>query len=171
MKEGRDSANGAMPGEGQRSDRVLLLECNIDDMTGEELGYSLQTILDAGALDAWFAPIYMKKNRPATLLSVLVRPEQGDSMRGLLLRETSTLGVRWRRLEREIAERRIENVSTPWGPVQCKLKVLGGRVLSAKPEFEDCARIAREHQLPLAQVLGVCRAACEGFVTTETFGS
>lgn len=164
--ESRCADEATLDDERSRSDQVLLLECNIDDMTGEELGFALQTILDAGALDAWFAPIYMKKNRPATLLSVLVRTEQGASMRRLLLRGTSTLGVRWRNLDREIAERRTETVSTPWGDIFCKLKVLGGRVVSAKPEYDDCARIARQHELPLARVVGACRAACEGLVTT-----
>ena len=154
-----------MNAEDSSSDEVLLLECNLDDMTGEELGHALGTILSAGALDAWFAPIYMKKNRPATLLSVLVRPEQGYAMRRLLLEETSTLGVRWRRFAREIAQRRVEVAQTPWGEVRCKLKILDGHVVSAKPEYEDCSRFAQQNGLSFTRVLDVCRQECTRFVT------
>ena len=130
-------------------DQVVVLQCNIDDMTGEELGFALERALDEGALDAWFTPIYMKKNRPAVVFSVLCRAGEGPRFRDLLLRETSTLGVRWQAMERQIAERRVEHVDTPWGSVSCKLKLLAGRVISAKPEFQDCASLARQHGVPL----------------------
>lgn len=133
-------------------DEVLLLECNLDDMTAEALGFVLERLLAVGALDAWFTPITMKKSRPGTLLSVLCKPEDGPMLRELLLRETTTLGVRWQRLQREVAGREVDQVETPWGIVRRKLKVLGGRVVSVKPEFEDCARLAREHQIPLQWV-------------------
>lgn len=140
-------------------DRIVLLECNIDDMTGEALGYALETILAAGALDAWFTPIYMKKNRPGTLLSVLCAEERGDEMRLLVLRETTTLGVRWRTMDRQIAERRSAGVETPYGPVAVKVKIVDGRALSAKPEYEDCAALARRSGVPLEDVLAAARAA------------
>jgi pyridinium-3,5-bisthiocarboxylic acid mononucleotide nickel chelatase len=141
----------ALPGE--RADEVMLLECNLDDMTPEALGYALERVLAAGALDAWFTPIYMKKNRPATLLAVLCRPEDGAALRGLLLRETTTLGVRYQTLQREVAERRSDAVQTPWGRVRRKLKLLGGRIVSVKPEYDDCARLAREQGVPLQEVM------------------
>ena len=140
-------------------DEVLLLECNLDDMTGEALGFALERVLAAGALDAWFTPIYMKKNRPATLLSVLCRPQDGPQLRELLLRETTTLGVRWQPMRRRIAQRQTDQVRISWGLVRRKLKVLDGRVVSVKPEYDDCARLAREHRVPLEQVLEAARSA------------
>ncbi len=121
-------------------------------MTGEELGFALEHILEQGALDVWFSPIYMKKNRPAVVLSVLCRAGEGPKFRDLLLRETSTLGVRWQAMQREIAQRRIERVDTPWGQVSCKVKILDGRVVTAKPEFQECAALARQHDVPLRRV-------------------
>ncbi|MFP3897322.1 MAG: nickel insertion protein [Anaerolineales bacterium] len=140
-------------------DRVVLLQCNIDDMTGEQLGFALERILEQGALDVWFAPIYMKKNRPAVVFSVLCRAGKGPKFRDLLLRETSTLGVRWQVMEREIAQRRIERVDIPWGTVGCKVKILCGRVVSAKPEFQECAELAREYDVPLRCVMEAAERA------------
>ena len=138
-------------------DQVVLLECNLDDMTGEALAYALERLLDAGALDAWFTPIIMKKGRPAVVLSVLCRPDDAPALRQRILHETTTLGVRWRLMEREIAERSTDRVDTPWGPVRRKLKRLGGQVVSVKPEYEDCARLAREQGVPLQDVIDRAR--------------
>jgi uncharacterized protein (DUF111 family) len=135
------------------SDEVHLLECNLDDMTAEGMAFAMDRLLAAGALDVWFTPIYMKKNRPGTMLSVLCRPGEGPALRDLLLQETSTLGVRWQSLRRQIVERQMDEVMTPWGLVKRKLKLLHGHVVSAKPEYDDCARLAREHGLPLHQVV------------------
>jgi hypothetical protein len=134
------------------TEQVVQLECNLDDMTGEELGFVLEQLLAAGALDAWFTPIYMKKSRPAVLLGALCRPEHGEALRDLLLKETTTLGVRWQTMERQIAERRHQAVETPWGVVRCKIKIVQGAEVSVKPEYEDCARLARENGLSLRQV-------------------
>ncbi|HHX65493.1 MAG TPA: LarC family nickel insertion protein [Chloroflexi bacterium] len=142
-------------------DEVALLECNLDDMTGEELGFVLERLMNEGALDVWFTPIYMKKNRPATLLSVLCRPEDGPRLRGWLLRETSTLGVRWQALRRQIADRRTVGAETAWGVVRCKVKIVDGQVVGVKPEFDDCARLAREHGVPLRDVSAAARRIAE----------
>lgn len=128
-------------------------------MTAEALSYAMERLLAAGALDVWFAPIYMKKNRPGTMLSVLCRPEDGPALRLLLLQETTTLGVRWQTLARQIAERQEDQVMTPWGMVRRKSKLVDGRVISIKPEYEDCARLAREYGLPLNQVVEAARQA------------
>lgn len=143
----------------EHDDQALLLECNLDDMTPEALGPLLERLLQVGALDAWFTPIYMKKNRPATLLACLCKPGDGARLRELILRETTTLGVRWSPLQRRVAGRAFDEVSTPWGLVHRKLKILAGRVVSAKPEFEDCARLAREHGVPVWQVLEAAQRA------------
>ena len=138
-------------------DRVVLLECNLDDITGEELGFVLERVMAQGALDVWFTPIYMKKTRPATMLSVLCRPEDGAVLRQLLLQETTTLGVRWQPWQREIAQRETDQVQTPWGLVRRKLKRLSGRLISIKPEYDDCARLAREHGVPLHKIIEAAR--------------
>ncbi|MHB0856027.1 MAG: nickel pincer cofactor biosynthesis protein LarC2 [Anaerolineae bacterium] len=138
---------------GDRFDEVILLECNLDDMTPEALGYTLERVLAEGALDVWFTPIQMKKDRPATLLSVLCRPAQAQALREMILRETTTLGVRWQTMSRQIAERDTDEVETPWGSVRRKLKLLNGQMVAAKPEYEDCARLAREHGVPIQDVM------------------
>jgi len=137
--------------------QVLLLECNVDDMSGEALAYALERLLEAGALDAWFTPIYAKKNRPAVLLSVLCRLQDGASITERLLTETTTLGVRTRQVDRVICERQSLTTQTPWGAVRCKVKLLAGRALSVKPEYEDCARLARLHDVRLEAVIDQAR--------------
>jgi uncharacterized protein (TIGR00299 family) protein len=147
------------PARGGR-DQVVLLECNLDDTTGEALGYAMERLFDAGALDVWFAPVQMKKNRPGTVLSVLVRPDQAEAVAQVVMRETSTLGLRMSPpLERIVAERRVRQVETPWGGVRVKEKWLTGERTGISPEFEDCARIAREQSLPLSHVWEVVMSA------------
>ncbi len=141
------------------AEQVLLLECNLDDTTGEALGYAMEQLLATGALDVWFTPIQMKKNRPGVILSVLCRPTDGPLLRQLMLQETTTLGVRWQTLHRQIAERRTDTVQTVWGTVRRKLKILQGRVVSVKPEYDDCARLAREHHVPLQDIVQAAQRA------------
>jgi uncharacterized protein (TIGR00299 family) protein len=150
-------------GEGGRGyDHVMLLECNLDDATGETLGYAMEQLFAAGALDVWFTPIQMKKNRPATILSVLVHPEQVESVAQVVLRETSTLGLRLSPpLERIVVERRVREVETPWGQVRVKEKWLAGERTAISPEYEDCARIARAQSIPLHQVFDAARKAAQ----------
>jgi len=145
---------------GKPCDQVVLLECNLDNATGETLGYALERLFAAGALDVWFTPVQMKKNRAGTLLSALVRPDQVESVAQVFLRETPTLGLRLSPpLERIVAERRLREVETPWGKVQVKEKWLAGERISISPEYEDCARIARAQGIPLQQVFEVVREA------------
>ncbi len=131
---------------------VYLLECNLDDATGEVLGYAMERLFAAGALDVWFTPVQMKKNRPGVVLSALARSEQADALAAVILRETPTLGVRVRPVARAVADRREREVETPWGRVRVKEKWLDGRKVAASPEYEDCARIARERGIPLQDV-------------------
>ncbi|MCR4406550.1 MAG: nickel pincer cofactor biosynthesis protein LarC [Anaerolineae bacterium] len=140
------------------ADQVVLLECNLDDITGEALGYMMERLFAAGALDVWFTPIYMKKNRPATMLSVLAPAGEAETLGLVLLRETPTLGLRMTPpLHRWKTGRQIQEVQTPWGIVRVKKKLLGDEVISAAPEYEDCARIAREHGVPLTEVYVAAR--------------
>lgn len=138
--------------EAERSERVVLLACNLDDMTGEELGDVLERMLALGALDAWHTPIVMKKSRPAVEFSVLCRPEQAHALRLALLTHTSTLGVRWQEFERLACGRRVVTVDTPWGAVRCKVKLLDGRVLGVKAEYDDCALASMRHSITLREV-------------------
>jgi uncharacterized protein (TIGR00299 family) protein len=155
-------------GEKGRSDQVVLLECNLDDVTGETLGYTMEQLFIAGALDVWFTPIQMKKNRPAVVLSALVHSEQADSMAQIILRETSTLGLRTLPMERIVAERHIREVETLWGRVRVKEKWLAGERIAISPEYEDCARIARAQSIPLHQVFDAAKKAATGFEPAPT---
>jgi uncharacterized protein (TIGR00299 family) protein len=131
---------------------VVQLEANLDDETGERLAYLVERLLDAGALDAWLTPIQMKKGRPATLLGVLASTAEAGALEDLILRESSSLGVRRRALTRTVLPRQTETVSTPWGAVQVKVASRPDGRLTRAPEYEDCARLAREAGVPLRAV-------------------
>jgi pyridinium-3,5-bisthiocarboxylic acid mononucleotide nickel chelatase len=140
---------------------LVELRANLDDATGEQLAYAAERLLAAGALDSWAAPIVMKKGRPAVQLACLARPEQRDALAALLLRETPTLGVRWSPVERLAAGRDRVQAATPWGPVHVKRKLLDGQVAGAAPEYEECAALARTHDVPLAEVYAAALRAIE----------
>jgi uncharacterized protein (TIGR00299 family) protein len=131
---------------------LVLLETNIDDQPAEQLAYTLEQLMALGALDAWLAPIVMKKGRAATLLAALVPADLEDAAVALILRETTTLGVRRRAVERHVADREVASVETRWGSVRLKRKRWRGEQLGAAPEYEDCARLAREHHVALRDV-------------------
>jgi uncharacterized protein (TIGR00299 family) protein len=130
----------------------VLLETNIDDQPAEQIAYAVERLFELGALDAWLTPIQMKKGRAALLLAALVPAELEGSAVALIMRETTTLGVRRRPVERYICEREIVTVATPLGAVRIKRKCWDGQELGAAPEYEDCARLARQHNLPLHEV-------------------
>jgi uncharacterized protein (TIGR00299 family) protein len=134
------------------TDNPVLLETNIDDQPAEQLAYVVERLFELGALDAWLAPIQMKKGRAATLLSALVPDTLEDAAVALLMRETTTLGVRRRAVERHVCERQVSVVHTPLGDIRVKRKRWRGEDLGAAPEYEDCARLARAHGLPLREV-------------------
>jgi uncharacterized protein (TIGR00299 family) protein len=144
------------------SDLVVELTCNVDDSTAEVLGYAMERLLGEGALDVWFTPIQMKKNRPATQLSVLASPIDADRLACLLLRETTTLGVRQRVVSRSKAEREVRSVQTPWGEVRIKVKILDGRPVTASPEYDDCVELAARAGVPLMAVMEASWAAAKG---------
>jgi len=131
---------------------IVLLETNLDDVTGEILGYTQERLFTLGALDVWNTPIQMKKNRPGVILSVLVPQDLESAAVELILRETPTLGVRTRLVERYAADRHILPVETTFGVVNVKVKSLEGKRVSASPEFEECRRIALEKGLPFQEV-------------------
>lgn len=141
--------------------RLRLIETNIDDMSAELLAYAQESLLAAGAADVWFTPIQMKKGRPATMLSVLCAEAQEAELVQLLLRETSTLGVRVRDVGRYEAEREVFEFESSLGPAAVKVKRLPGQPPAAAPEYEVCRRIAQERGMPLAEVYRVVQAEAE----------
>ena len=142
----------AMLGEMEDAgDSVLQLECNVDDMTAEELGFAMETILAAGALEVYTVPVGMKKSRPGTLLSVLCHEDQKEKLVRVIFQNTTTIGVREHSCSRYTLKRSFETVQTPYGEVQKKISS-GYGVTREKYEYEDLARIAREQGISLAEV-------------------
>jgi uncharacterized protein (TIGR00299 family) protein len=135
-----------------QSDHAWVLETNLDDLPAEVIGYCYDLLLAAGALDVFSTPVFMKKNRPGVLLTVLAPEARVPALEEILFRETSTLGVRRYRVSRHKLQRRPCTVTTPWGPVQGKLGWLEGRAPVFAPEYEDCARVARQHGVALREV-------------------
>jgi len=135
--------------------RARLLQCNIDDMTAEMLGGAMDALMEHGAMDVHFTPIQMKKNRPATCLSLLCGVEDEERFKLMLFRHTTTLGVKSFALEKTELERSFERIETPLGPVTIKNAILDGKVIRSKPEFGDCQALARQHGLSLGEVYAV----------------
>lgn len=137
-------------------DQSVLLETNIDNMNPEVFGYLSERLFEAGAKDAYLTPIFMKKGRPGTLLCVITDEAVIDSMLDIIFRETTTLGVRISRVSRRKVQRESGTVGTEFGPVRVKVAHVGGYLRFA-PEYEDCARIARERGIPLLSVYDIVR--------------
>ena len=146
---------------GVQVESIVQLSTHLDNITGEELGYVMERLLEAGALDVSFQPIQMKKNRPATHLRVLCRPEDTALLERLLFSETPTLGVRLETLERHALPRRTRSVQTPWGTVRLKVATLPDGRTRPVPEYEDCRRLAEEHGIPLREVAQAALRAAE----------
>ena len=149
-----DPSGQPVPPVARWQDNVVLLETNLDDATGEQLGFAMERLFEAGALDVWYTPIQMKKNRPGVLLSALGPAALESKLAEVFLRDTPTLGVRVRPVGRYVAERDIVTVETEYGPMRLKRKWLGGEVVSAAPEYEDLAAAARASRIGLQGVAG-----------------
>ncbi len=142
-----------------QAEGLWVLEANLDDSTPQLLGYLVEHVLGKGALDAWVVPATMKKGRPGHVLGVLVEGGAKETMVETLMRESTTLGVRSYRVERQALERDWVEVETPWGRVRVKRGVRNGVVLNAHPEFEDCREVAEAAGVPLKQVMAAALAA------------
>ena len=136
--------------EGGR-EQVTRLECNLDDITGEEVGFAMDQIMKAGAWDVYTQPIGMKKSRPGILFSVICRPEDADRMAALIMKHTTTLGVRRQDMSRYVLERSIRTVETAYGPVRVKT-ASGMGVEKSKAEYDDLAALAAEHDVSLSTI-------------------
>ena len=135
------------------NERVLVLACAVDDMTPQVIAHVMERALEDGALDVMCAPVVMKKGRMGSLLTVLCRPERREALEELLLRETTTLGIRVREEDRVILQRRFIEVETTFGSIRVKIGSRNGEDLNLMPEYEDCVHAARQHDVPLKQVI------------------
>jgi uncharacterized protein (TIGR00299 family) protein len=158
---GRPNVLRILVGEEQSgsSDRVLVLEAEVDDMSPQLFGPLLDRLLAAGALDAYFTAIQMKKGRPGVLVTVLAEPAQREAVEAILFCETTTLGVRRQEWERTVLEREVVPVATVYGTIGVKLARRGGRIVNAQPEFDDCQRAAATHAVPVKEVWAAALAA------------
>lgn len=143
---------GEVVGSQLQIETLRVIACNIDDMTPQWYGPLMEKLLEAQALDVWLTPVQMKKNRPGTVIEVLCRAPQAEAVRVLLLRHSTTLGVREYAVSRYSLERYIETVETPFGSVRVKVAKLPGGGSKAAPEHDDCVARASEHQVSVREV-------------------
>ena len=137
--------------DGTAREKIAKLECNLDDMTGEDIAYACERLFAVGARDVYTVPVGMKKGRPGVLLCCVCLPGDAEKIAGEMLKHTTTLGVRRQDMDRYVLERRVRETETPFGTVRVK-EARGGGVRREKPEFEDLAGIARETGKPLAEI-------------------
>jgi hypothetical protein len=145
-----------------RREEIVVLEANLDDLSPQFLAAALEAVLAAGALDAWVAPVTMKKGRPGHLFGALVEDRARDAVEGVLFRETSTLGIRATRVTRTALSREILEVETDYGSVHVKIGRLDGRIVNVAPEFEDCRGRAIERGVAVKEVAAAALAAFRG---------
>jgi len=131
---------------------VVKIECEIDDMNPQWFGPASDRLFEAGALDVFLTAVQMKKGRPGTLVTVLAPDARRSAICDVLFRDTTTLGVRFERMQRETLDRRWESVDTPGGPIRVKVSSRRGEILNAVPEFEDCLQVSTRTERPLKQV-------------------
>ena len=139
-------------GSDAEQDQALLLECNLDDMTGELVAYTTGKLLKTGALDVWTTPVFMKKQRPGIVLSCLCREADRDSLLQVLFAETTTFGVREQLVNRTVLRREFSTVETPYGPIRVKEGRCCGKVVTRSPEWEDCRAAAEKAGVPAKEV-------------------
>jgi pyridinium-3,5-bisthiocarboxylic acid mononucleotide nickel chelatase len=142
-----------------QTERVTVVECEIDDMNPQIFGVVMDQLYAAGALEVFYTPVQMKKNRPGTLLTVIAAPERLGQISDIIFRETTTIGLRHSEVARECLDREIVTVETPAGAIRFKIARRGGRVLNAVPEFEDCARVAAAKNLSVKEVQALAVSA------------
>jgi uncharacterized protein (TIGR00299 family) protein len=162
---GETAATGELTGV--ETDQVWILETNLDDLSAEVIGYCYDSLFAAGAVDVWTAPIFMKKNRPGVMLSVLAPESAMNAVEEVLFRETSTLGVRRYPAQRHKLHREARTVTTPFGPVKGKLAWREGHPPIFSPEYDDCARIARENGIALKNVIAAAERAYDDTVSAK----
>ncbi|MBN2562828.1 MAG: nickel pincer cofactor biosynthesis protein LarC [Phycisphaerae bacterium] len=156
---GEATADVGQVDDGTRADEVVIIEANLDDATGEQIGHAFEALFAAGALDVFTTPIMMKKNRPGVLLSALAPLERQQACEDVFFAETTTFGVRRHACTRRKLARSTETVSTRFGEIRVKVGRRGARGLTAAPEYEDCAQAGREHRVALREVISAAQQA------------
>jgi uncharacterized protein (TIGR00299 family) protein len=139
--------------------QVVVLECEIDDMNPQIFGALMDQLYAAGALEVFYSAVQMKKNRPGTLMTIVAKPEQRETMTDIVFRESTTIGVRYQELSRECLDREMVTVATPLGPVRFKVARRRGRVLNAQPEFDDLAKLSQERGIPIKDLQALAHKA------------
>jgi hypothetical protein len=140
-------------------ERILSIECEIDDMNPQIFGVVMDRLYGAGALEVFYTSVQMKKNRPGTLLTIIGRPEQREALSAIVFRETTTIGLRYQEMDRECLDRESVRLDTPVGPVRFKVARRQGEIVNAAPEFDDCTRLAAEQGLSVKEVQAIATRA------------
>ena len=156
---GEGSAIQALEPSAPQAHRVVVLECEIDDMNPQIFGALMDRLYAAGALEVFYSAVQMKKNRPGTLMTIVATPEQRETMTEMVFRESTTIGVRYQELSRECLDREMVTVATPLGLVRFKVARRRGRVLNAQPEFDDLAKLSQERGIPIKDVQALAHKA------------
>lgn len=156
--------------EKSTSPDLVMLETNIDDMSPQVFGYLMEKLLDEKALDVWFTPIQMKKNRPAVMLSVLGPAFLEEKLTEIIMSETSTLGIRSRRVARHMAYREIVEFDSSLGHARVKIKRSGDKIVNVSPEYDDCRRLALERNIPLREVSRIIEIDARIYLDTHNKG-
>ena len=154
--------------QGTNDDGLVLLETNIDDMNPQIYGFLMERLFAEKAADVWFTPIQMKKNRPAVMLSVLAPSSLEAKISEIIMTETSTLGIRSRNVARHMAHREIIEFNSSLGRAKVKIKQFGQNLLAISPEYDDCRRLALEHNLPLHEVSRIVEIEARRYITEHT---
>jgi uncharacterized protein (TIGR00299 family) protein len=147
---------------GYEKEQIAVIETNIDDMNPQLYDYLITRMLEMGALDVYLTPVQMKKNRPGTLVTVTCQPHLMQRFTEFILRETTTIGLRWRVDSRIKARRTIREIPTRYGPIKGKVAETNNGIINISPEYDDCRRIAREKNVPLKEVMDAVKAAAVG---------
>lgn len=145
--------------QGAEADTVVQIQCEIDDMNPQLFGPLMDRLAEAGSLDVFYAAVQMKKNRPGTLVTVIVPTSKREAITAVLFTHTTTIGVRYQEMRRDTLDRRVVSIDTPLGPLRMKVASRNGRVLNAAAEFDDCARIAAERGMPIKEVQAIATKA------------
>ena len=135
----------------ETKDTIIKMETNIDDCSGEVLGFVMERLMKAGARDVHYVPVFMKKNRPAWVLNVICKEEDMEMLQNIIFEETTTIGIRYSRMERTILPRETRTLPTPWGEVLAKVCTLNGKE-QLYPEYESVAQLSREKEIPFAEI-------------------
>ena len=150
---------GSPWGEAAQTREILAIECTIDDMNPQAYGYVMERLFDAGAREVFYTPVQMKKDRPGVLVTVIAPAGLLNETARILFEETTTIGLRYRPMQRIELERRTREVRTPYGKVRVKISSLNGRVTQIQPEYDDCRRLAARRKVPLKEVQAAATAA------------